>query len=46
MAVTKPEMAKAVRYFFNTQDIVNHKKMVAEPMPAMPKDNALQTAEY
>ena len=40
MAVTKPEMAEAVRYFFNTWSICNHKKMVAEPNLLKPRERS------
>ena len=46
MAVTKPVVASAVRNFLWTLAISIQKNMVADPMPAMPKERALYTADH
>ena len=44
MAVTKPDMHNAVLNFCWTLAFPIQKKMVADPMPEMPKDRAAYTA--
>ena len=43
MAVTNPVMLRAVRWFFVTFDSWSQKRIVALPMPAMPKECELLT---
>jgi len=46
MAVTRPVMHRAVRNFLWTLAVSIQKKMVADPMAAMPKESALYTADH